>query len=109
MKIDIKKRLNEFDLNINFNLGNKPLALLGASGSGKSMILKCISGLENPDMGYIEKDGKIFFDSRCNINISPKDRKIGFIFQNYALFPHMTVYENIAFGLMNKKKMKEAK
>lgn len=104
MKINIKKKLNDFDLNISFNLGNKPLALLGASGSGKSMILKCISGLENPDMGYIEKDGKILFDSRRNININPRDRKIGFIFQNYALFPHMTVYENIAFGLMNKKK-----
>lgn len=102
MKIDIKKKLNEFDLNISFKVGNMPLALLGASGSGKSMILKCLSGLENPDMGYIERDGKVLFDSSRNINIRPKDRKIGFIFQNYALFPHMTVYENIAFGLASK-------
>jgi len=104
MKIDIKKILNEFDLNIKFEVKDKPIALLGASGSGKSMILKCISGLEKPDMGYIEKDGLMFFNSSQNINMKPKDRKIAFIFQNYALFPHMTVYENIAFGLFNKKK-----
>lgn len=104
LKVDIKKKLNEFDLDINFEVKNKPLALLGASGSGKSMILKCIAGLEKPDKGTIETKGKIFFDDRRKENLYAGKRKVGFIFQNYALFPHMTVYENISFGLNNKKK-----
>lgn len=104
LKVDIKKKLHEFDLNIKFEAKNKPLALLGASGSGKSMLLKCIAGLEKPDEGFIKKDEKILLDTKSGLNISAGKRKIGFIFQNYALFPHMTVYDNLAFGLGNKRK-----
>ena len=75
------------------------IGLLGASGSGKSMTLRCIAGLVKPDEGKIIVNGKTFFDSEKGINIKPKDRKVGFLFQNYALFPHLTVNENIAFGL----------
>ena len=101
LKVDIKKRVNNFELNIKFEVNNKPLALLGSSGSGKSMILKSIAGLENPDIGTICNRDKVFFSSKDKVNIPSGQRKIGFIFQNYALFPHMSVYENIAFGLGN--------
>ena len=104
LKVDIKKKLHEFDLDISFHVNNKPLALLGASGSGKSMLLKCIAGLERPDEGMIEKNGEVFFDDKSKKNLCPGKRKVGFIFQNYALFPHMTVYENIKFGLKYKNR-----
>lgn len=108
IKIDIEKKTGDFHLNLNIKSDNKKIALLGASGSGKSMTLRCIAGLEKPDSGIIENNGKIYFDSFSGINISAKKRKVGFIFQNYALFPHMTVYENIAFGLSDiDKKIRE--
>lgn len=99
LKVDIEKKLAGFSLDIKFETSGKTLALLGASGSGKSMTLKCIAGLEKPDYGMIEKDGKYLFNSFEGINVAVGKRKTGFIFQDYALFPHMTVYENIAFGL----------
>ena len=99
LKVDIKKKLQDFELNLKFETGKKPLALLGSSGSGKSMTLKCIAGLEKPDDGSIYMNDNILFDSDKKINLASGKRKVGFIFQNYALFPHMTVYENIDFGL----------
>lgn len=104
LKVDIQKKMGEFELDVKFETSGKPLALLGASGSGKSMTLRCIAGLEKPDYGIIERDKKVLFNSFEDINVPVGDRKVGFIFQNYALFPHMTVYENIAFGLGNKSK-----
>ena len=101
LKVDIQKKLAGFELDVKFQTSGKPLALLGASGSGKSMTLRCIAGLEKPDYGIIEKDGKTIFNSFEGINVDVGKRKTGFIFQNYALFPHMTIYENIAFGLGN--------
>ncbi len=76
------------------------LGLLGASGSGKSMILRCIAGIETPDTGIIVLNGRVLFDSENNINIPIRERKVGFLFQNYALFPNMTVEQNIGFGLI---------
>ena len=101
--VDIKKRLSNFDLDLQFEAsGGVVFAILGASGSGKSMALKCISGIEKPDSGYIELDGKVFYDSKKHINIKPQKRNVGFLFQNYALFPNMTVEENIKAGIRNK-------
>ncbi|MEI0531268.1 ATP-binding cassette domain-containing protein [Brachyspira pilosicoli] len=101
--VDIKKRLSNFDLDLQFEAsGGGVFAILGASGSGKSMALKCIAGIEKPDSGYIELDGKIFYDSKRHINIKPQKRNVGFLFQNYALFPNMTVEENIKTGIRNK-------
>jgi molybdate ABC transporter permease protein len=97
--VEIQKQLPSFNLNVSFKTEGKPLGVLGASGAGKSMILRCIAGLETPDRGRIVLNGKILFDSEKNINLPPRDRRIGFLFQNYALFPHLTVAENIAFGL----------
>lgn len=97
--VDIKKKLPGFRLSVWFDTNSGALGFLGASGSGKSMTLRCIAGLEKPDTGKIVLNGRVLFDSEKNINISCKKRKIGFLFQNYALFPNMTVEENIGFAL----------
>ncbi|MCY7274701.1 MAG: molybdate ABC transporter permease subunit, partial [Phormidesmis sp. CAN_BIN44] len=97
--VEIQKSLSDFDLNVSFTANQDPLGLLGASGAGKSMILRCISGVETPDRGQIILNGRILFDSKRGINLPSRDRRIGFLVQNYALFPHMTVAQNIAFGL----------
>ena len=97
--IDINKLLPEFDLQIALQCADKSIGILGASGTGKSMLLKCIAGIETPSSGRIMINGKVLFDSVKDINLPSRDRHIGFLFQNYALFPHLTVAQNIAFGL----------
>lgn len=97
--VDIHKNLPGFQLDITFSLEKDTLGLLGPSGSGKSMTLRCIAGLQKPDRGHISIAGKVLFDSEQGINLPPQQRKIGFLFQNYALFPHLTVRNNIAMGL----------
>jgi len=104
--VDIKKIFSDFTLYINFECNNSILGVLGESGSGKSMTLRCIAGLITPDEGRIILNGRTLFDSRKNINVPIKERNIGFLFQNYALFPHMTVENNISYAL-NKKPVKE--
>ncbi|MEN6326299.1 MAG: sulfate/molybdate ABC transporter ATP-binding protein [Syntrophomonas sp.] len=99
LTIDIERKLPGFKLKINLSCGQEIIGILGASGSGKSMLLNCIAGLVKPDKGKIVLDDVVFFDSDQKINISPQDRKTGYLFQNYAMFPHLTVAENIAFGL----------
>jgi molybdate ABC transporter permease protein len=99
--LNIFKPLSGFALNLGFDIGPEVLGILGASGSGKSMTLRCIAGLETPTSGTIAVNGKVLFDSVQGINVPSKDRRIGFLFQNYALFPHLTVAENIAFGLQH--------
>ncbi|MGH2413649.1 MAG: molybdate ABC transporter permease subunit, partial [Microcystaceae cyanobacterium] len=101
--VDIQKQLPSFWLNVAFSTQNQPLGLLGASGAGKSMILRCIAGLEKPDKGRIVLNGRVLFDSQRGINLPSCDRHIGFLWQNYALFPHLTVADNIAFGLSQGK------
>ena len=97
--VDIQKRLGSFDLCMKFEMKNEVLALLGDSGSGKSMTLKCIAGIEKPDRGRIILDGRVLFDSEKHINLKPQKRGVGYLFQQYALFPNMTVQQNIACGL----------
>ena len=97
--VNIQKELPDFLLDVCFTSNGKPLGLLGGSGAGKSMILRCIAGIETPDRGQIILNGRVLFDSEKGINFLPGDRRIGFLFQNYALFPHLTVAQNIAFGL----------
>ena len=107
--IDIEKKLGNFHLKVKLQAEEETLALLGASGCGKTMTLKCIAGIEKPDRGTIVVDGVTVFDSGRRINLSPQKRRIGFLFQNYALFPNMTVEKNILYGLKNQSeyKMKE--
>ena len=105
--LDIEKRLDNFHLQITLNADDQPLGLLGGSGAGKSMILRCIAGIETPNKGRIILNGRVLFDSEENINIPIHQRQIGFLFQNYALFPHITVAENIAFGIPKSVNAKE--
>ena len=100
--VDIEKYLPGFNLLVTFNCQNQPLGLLGASGSGKSLILRSLAGVETPSRGRIVLNGRILFDSEKGINLPSRQRRIGFVVQNYALFPHLTVAENIAFGLPQK-------
>lgn len=97
--VDIEKKLTDYPLSISFTAQNRPLGLLGASGAGKSMTLRCIAGLETPERGKIILNGRTLFDSTRKINLPGRKRRVGFVFQNYALFPHLTVAQNIAFGL----------
>lgn len=97
--VKIKKRLGSFLLDIEFSTNGETLALLGSSGCGKSMTLKCIAGVETPDEGQIILNGRTLFDSEKKINLPPQNRKVGLLFQNYALFPNMTLEENIAIGV----------
>jgi molybdate transport system permease protein len=84
---------------VEFAADGAPLGLLGPSGSGKTMALRAIAGLETPDRGRIVLQGRVLFDSERRINVPARERRIGLLFQNYALFPHLSVAENIAFGL----------
>lgn len=96
--VDIEKTIGSFHLKVKFEAGNETLALLGASGCGKSMTLKCIAGIEKPDRGRIVVDNVVLFDSDRNINLTPQQRHTGLLFQSYALFPNMTVLQNIQAG-----------
>ena len=108
--VDIEKTLGDFRLKVAFEAGNETLALLGASGSGKSMTLKCIAGIETPDKGRIVVDDVVLFDSEKHINLTPQQRHTGLMFQTYALFPNMTVLQNIRAGANREpdKKKREA-
>ena len=101
--VDIEKDLGSFCLKAKFEAGNETLALLGASGCGKSMTLRCIAGIITPDRGKIVVDGVTLFDSEKKINLSPQQRHTGYLFQNYALFPNMTVLQNIRAGAKREK------
>jgi len=99
--IDIRKTYKNFTLNVAFSAGDGQTGrtgLLGASGCGKSLTLRCIAGIETPDSGYIEINGKTIFDSESKINLAPQLRNTGYLFQSYALFPTMTVSENIGIA-----------
>jgi ABC-type sulfate/molybdate transport systems ATPase subunit len=99
LEVAIEKQVSGFRLAVEFTADGSPLGLLGPSGSGKTMTLRAIAGLETPDRGRIVLHRRVLFDSALGINVPPRERRIGLLFQNFALFPHLTVAENIAFGL----------
>ena len=107
IKVDIKKDLGSFKLDAKFDSDSRVLALLGASGSGKTMTLKAIAGIITPDEGKIVLNDKVLFDSEKKINLKPQDRNVGYLFQNYALFPNMSAKQNTACGLKKFKLSKE--
>ncbi len=97
------KKLNYFSLDIDFAMENELLVIEGASGAGKTTILNCLAGIVTPDEGVIDVDGRVLFSHADRINVPAEKRNIGYLFQNYALFPHMTVKQNVLYGLKNKK------
>jgi molybdate transport system ATP-binding protein len=101
--VEIKKRLGSFYLDVSLETSGGISGLLGASGSGKSMTLMCIAGIVKPDSGKIILNGVTLFNSERHINLVPQQRRTGYLFQNYALFPNMTVRQNILCGLHNEK------
>ena len=103
LEVNITKKLDGFTLRAEFTAGSTATALLGASGCGKSMTLRCIAGIVKPDAGRIVLDGRVLFDSEQHIDLPPQQRGVGLLFQNYALFPNMTVEQNILCGLKAEK------
>lgn len=99
ISVEIHKKLNTFNLDISFRSTSRRIGILGASGCGKSMTLKSIAGIETPDEGKITVEGRTLFDRKVKVNLKPQKRNVGYLFQNYALFPTMTVEKNIAAGL----------
>ena len=106
--VDLEKRLGSFHLRVQFQAEDEITALLGASGCGKSMTLKCIAGIVTPDRGRIVLHDRVLFDSEKGINLPPQQRRVGYLFQNYALFPTMTVEKNILCGIRSGSKTEKA-
>ena len=102
LSVDISRHLNGFDLEVSFRVDDptETLALLGPSGCGKSMTLKCIAGIVAPDEGRIVLNDRVLFDSAARVNLRPQERRVGYLFQNYALFPNMTVEQNVGVGVL---------
>lgn len=107
--VDIRRTVGNFSLNVSFGAGQETLALLGDSGCGKSMTLRCIAGVLRPDAGVIRINGETVFDAENRIDRKPQRRRVGYLFQNYALFPNMTVLENIMTGLEREKGLTRAR
>lgn len=103
----INKKLDHFSVNLEYGFERGVLVIQGESGAGKTTVLNCISGLETPDEGRVSLGGRIVFDSAAGINIPTRQRNIGYLFQNYALFPNMTVHQNIVYGIKNKPEYRE--
>ena len=104
LTVNIKKKLGDFQLDVSFETGEGVLGLLGASGCGKSMTLKCIAGIVKPDAGRIVLHDRVLFDADAGICVPPQKRGVGYLFQDYALFPNMTVFQNILCGARDKDK-----
>jgi molybdate transport system ATP-binding protein len=99
LNVAICKQLPEFELKVEFTVANNILVLFGPSGCGKTTILRCIAGLTRPDSGKITLDQKILYDSSADLFMPPKDREVGYVFQEYALFPHMDIAKNILYSV----------
>lgn len=99
LEVDIRKTFGTYSLDVSFKAENEVFGLLGASGCGKSLTMRSIAGIETPDEGRIVVNGEVFFDSEKGINLKPQQRKTALLFQNYMLFPNLTVEQNVAAGI----------
>lgn len=108
LEVALTKRLDGFTLDVAFSVGDELVAIFGPSGSGKSVTLRCIAGLMEPDSGRVVLNSRPVFDSARRLNLRPQERRIGYVFQNYALLPHLTVAENVAYGLHRLDKSERA-
>jgi molybdate transport system ATP-binding protein len=102
LTVNLVKRLPGFTLDVAWSAEEGVAALFGPSGAGKTLTLSCLAGLLRPDGGRVVVDGRIFFDAAAGIDLPPQERRVGYVFQSYALFPHLTVAENISFGLRDR-------
>jgi molybdate transport system ATP-binding protein len=111
LRIKVARKLRDFTLDVDIAAGpGETLVLMGNNGSGKTTVLNLVAGLMSPDTGVIGVDGRTLFSSGAGVDLPPEQRNVGYVFQNYALFPHMTVFDNVAFGLrMRKISQAEAK
>ena len=98
LSISVHKKMDGFSLDVEWEMGNELAVLVGYSGAGKSLTLQAIAGLMGPDEGNIRLNDCVYFDSTLKINVPPQKRSFGYVFQDLALFPHMTVNENILYG-----------
>jgi molybdate transport system permease protein len=108
LDVQIEKKLPDFQLDVAFSASEAPLSILGPSGAGKTMLLRCIAGLEQPGRGRVSLNGRVLFDSDQGVRVPARGRRIGMVFQHYALFPHRTVAENISFGLHDLSREEQA-
>ncbi|ADG81569.1 ABC transporter [Thermincola ferriacetica] len=99
LEVNIQKALPDFLLKVAFSFANGITAILGPSGAGKTTLLQCIAGLVSPDEGFISLKGKVFYCSGEGVNLPARLRRVGYVFQDYALFPHMTVKQNAMYGV----------
>jgi molybdate transport system ATP-binding protein len=104
LEIRIQKQLSDFTLDVAFTVPDGVTVLFGRSGAGKSMILACVAGLAAPDAGRVVINGHSFYDSRAGLNLPPQQRRVGYVTQDYLLFPHLTVEDNVAFGLVHQSR-----
>jgi molybdate transport system ATP-binding protein len=100
--VEITKRLPGFTLDVAWTAGDGVAVLFGPSGAGKTLTLQCLAGLVHPDAGRIAVDDRVLFDAVAGVNLPPQQRRVGYVFQGYALFPHLTVAENVGFGLRDR-------
>lgn len=99
LELGLSKRLGAFSLEVTLTAHSRRLVIWGHSGAGKSLTLRMIAGLVQPDAGRLAVEGRVLYDSQTQVNLSPQTRGVGLVFQDFALFPHNTVYQNLAFGL----------
>lgn len=108
LKVAIFKKLPDFDLEVSFSCAaGRLLALVGPTGAGKTTIMRIMAGLEQPDAGKITLDGEVFFDSESGLCLPPQPRRLGYVFQEYTLFPHLSLYKNVALAAADKNKVEE--
>lgn len=99
LRANVTKKLPGISIEVSFDFDRGILVIFGPSGSGKTTILNCIAGLLQPDKGHISLDGRVFYSSTDHISTPARNRRIGYVFQDYALFPHLTVKDNIMYGI----------
>src|SRR6266581_8914715 len=109
VSVAITKRFPGFTLDVSWEAEQSVLGLFGPSGAGKTLTLQCLAGLIRPDAGRIVVGERVFFDAAAGVDLSPQQRRIGYVFQGYALFPHLTVVKNIAFGLHGRPRLDRAR
>lgn len=103
LTVNIEKDLPSFPLQIALTVQNEVLVVLGPSGAGKTTLLQCLSGLQRPRAGEIVLNGRVLFSSAARVNLPPRQRRVGYVFQDYALFPHLTVEQNAAYGMKGRR------